>query len=134
VTAVVAGHEPSLVIGDRVHIGRFCTIACVGSIEIGSDVLTADRIFVGDSHHAYEDPDRPISEQGMSVPAPVVIGPGSFIGIGAAVLEGVTVGEHAYVGAGAVVTADVAPFTLVVGNPARAVRAYDADAGAWLPV
>ena len=41
------------------------------------------------------------------------------IGSGATILGGLTIGENAVVGAGAVVTKDVAPYTVVVGNPAR---------------
>jgi UDP-2-acetamido-3-amino-2,3-dideoxy-glucuronate N-acetyltransferase len=44
---------------------------------------------------------------------------GATLGAGAVLVAGVTVGEFAMVGAGAVVTADVAPHALVVGNPAR---------------
>ena len=44
---------------------------------------------------------------------------GSSIGAGAVILPGVSIGAFALVGAGAVVTRDVAPFALVVGNPAR---------------
>jgi acetyltransferase-like isoleucine patch superfamily enzyme len=44
---------------------------------------------------------------------------------------GVTIGTNAYLGAGAVVTKDVPPRTVVVGNPARAVRAYDPATGEW---
>ena len=44
------------------------------------------------------------------------------IGSGAVILCGVTIGEGAMVGAGSVVTKDVAPYTVVVGNPARLLR------------
>jgi len=48
---------------------------------------------------------------------------GARIGGGAILLPGVQIGEEAFVGAGAVVTKDVAPRMLVVGNPARVIRA-----------
>jgi UDP-2-acetamido-3-amino-2,3-dideoxy-glucuronate N-acetyltransferase len=51
-----------------------------------------------------------------------VIKRGATVGAGAVVLPGVTIGERAMVGAGAVVTKDVEPDTVVVGNPARVVR------------
>jgi acetyltransferase-like isoleucine patch superfamily enzyme len=133
VVRAVDGVEPRLTIGDRTRIGRLAHIACVGEIEIGPDVLTAERIFIGDTYHGYEDAARPVLEQPMAAPEKVVIGAGAFLGIGAVVLMGVTVGEGAYVAAGAVVTADVEPRTLVVGNPARAVKRWDDAAGGWEP-
>ena len=47
------------------------------------------------------------------------------IGSGAVILCGVTIGEGALVGAGSVVTKDVEPYTVVVGNPARQLRKLD---------
>jgi acetyltransferase-like isoleucine patch superfamily enzyme len=134
VVRAVDGVEPTLRIGAGSRIGRFAHIACVGSIDIGPDVLTAERIFIGDTYHGYEDPTLPVLHQPMADPEPVVIGRGAFLGVGSIVLMGVTVGEHAYVGAGAVVTADVAPCTLVVGNPARPVRRWDEAAQDWLKI
>ncbi len=132
VFAVVPGHTPRLTIGDRTNVGPHATIACVGEVTIGEDVMTAPRVFIGDTYHRYQDPELPVLVQPMATPEPVVIGSGSFLGIGAAVLMGVELGEHAYVAAGSVVTEDVEPFTLVVGNPARAVRRWDARGEEWV--
>ena len=131
VVAAVPGVVPKLTIGDRTQIGVQAHIACVGEIEIGPDVLTAPRTFIGDTYHRYQDPDLPVIKQPMATPAKVVVGAGSFLGIGSAVLRGVTVGEHAYVSAGAIVTRDVEPFTVVAGNPAVAVRRWDPDTREW---
>ncbi|KXS38177.1 MULTISPECIES: DapH/DapD/GlmU-related protein [Halomonas] len=57
----------------------------------------------------------------------VVIGHDVWIGHGAIVLPGVIIGNGAIVGAGSVVTRDVAAYTIVVGNPARALRSRFAD-------
>src|SRR5438067_3287170 len=52
---------------------------------------------------------------------------GARVGGGAIICPGIEVGEEAFVGAGAVVTKDVAPRVLVVGNPARVLRSVSAD-------
>jgi carbonic anhydrase/acetyltransferase-like protein (isoleucine patch superfamily) len=134
VVAAVPGVTPTFRMGDRSLISRFVHVACVGEIDIGADVMVADRVFIGDTYHGYEDPTRPVNEQPMAAPQPVRIGDGAFIGIGAVVLMGVTVGDHSFVAANAVVTDDVEPFTLVVGNPARVARRWDSNAGAWVAV
>ncbi|MEY2433105.1 MAG: hypothetical protein QOC92_2830 [Acidimicrobiaceae bacterium] len=121
-----------LVIGSGTRIGRDAHIACVGEVVFGSNVLTSERVFVGDTYHGYEQPDVPILHQPMAAAKPVHIGDGAFLGVGAIVLLGVTIGEHAYVGAGAVVTDDVPARTVVVGNPARAVRRWDAASSSWV--
>ena len=58
----------------------------------------------------------------------MIVGDDAWIGAGAAVLRGVTLGEGAVVAAGSVVTSDVAPMTIVAGNPARFVRSIEAIA------
>jgi len=52
---------------------------------------------------------------------------GARVGGGAVLCPGVEIGEEAFVGAGAVVTKDVAPRTIVVGNPARVLREVPED-------
>ncbi len=49
------------------------------------------------------------------------VGRGASIGANATIICGCTIGEYAFVGAGAVVTKDVPPYALVVGNPARQI-------------
>jgi acetyltransferase-like isoleucine patch superfamily enzyme len=125
------GTGPLLSIGDRAVLGADLVVACTGRVEIGPDVMTSDRVFIGDTYHEYRDVSRPIRDQGLVAPSPVVIGAGAFLGIGAIVLPGVTIGENAYVGAGAVVTRDVPARSVAVGNPARVVSHWDAATRAW---
>jgi acetyltransferase-like isoleucine patch superfamily enzyme len=125
---------PRLTIGDHTRIGRAAHIACIGEVTIGPEVLTSDYIYIADTYHSYENPAVPIGAQPMAEPKPVRIERGAFLGIRSVVLRGVTVGENAYVAAGAVVVDDVPPRTVVVGNPARIVRRYDAERREWVAV
>jgi acetyltransferase-like isoleucine patch superfamily enzyme len=125
-------YDPSLVIGDGTSLGPDIVIACIGRIEIGPRVLTASRVFIGDTYHDYRDPHTAIADQPMRDPAPVRIGAGAFLGIGSIVLPGVNVGERAYVAGGAVVTSDVPPNTVVAGNPARVVKRWDDRSQCWV--
>ena len=52
----------------------------------------------------------------------VAVGEGTQIGIGAAVIQGVTIGKWATIGAGAVIIEDVPDFAVVVGNPGRVIK------------
>ena len=58
---------------------------------------------------------------GNAIGRPVVIEDGTWVGAGALVLPGVVIGQGSVVSAGAVVTENVAPNTLVAGNPAKSV-------------
>ena len=55
------------------------------------------------------------------------IGNGATIGAGAILVCGITIGEYAFIGAGAVVIRDVAPFSLMVGNPAKRIGRVDKE-------
>lgn len=125
-------YTPTLRIGDRTQIGHDSVLACISEIVIGDDVLASDRIFVSDTYHDYRDPGRAVLYQPMVEPQAVKICDGAFVGVNAVILPGVTVGEHAYVAASAVVTKDVAPRTVVAGNPAQVIRRWDEEAQAWI--
>jgi len=60
---------------------------------------------------------------------PTLVKKGASIGSGATILPRVTIGEHAIVGAGSVVTRNVAPRTIVWGNPARFLRRIPPESG-----
>jgi acetyltransferase EpsM len=59
----------------------------------------------------------------------VTVGRGAFLGVGAICAPEVSIGDNATVGAGAVVFRDVAPNTVVVGNPARILKVSDSGYG-----
>lgn len=121
----------NLVIEDGAYIGHHFRCTAVGSVVIREEAMIADRVYVSDTNHVYEDVTEPIKRQGLRDGRRVEIGRGAWIGIGAVVCGNVTVGENAVVGANAVVTADVPPRTVVAGNPARIVRQHDGVGWNW---
>ncbi|HEX5283185.1 MAG TPA: acyltransferase [Bryocella sp.] len=113
--------NPELRIGNRTFIGSKCIFAVARLIEIGDDVLIASGCSLSDYSGHPLDPDNRAA--GVQVAPedvrPVRIGNKAWLGRGAIVLPGVTIGEGAVVGAAAVVTKDVPPGHICVGNPGR---------------
>lgn len=103
------------VIGDRVYIGRFCTI---GLAELGDDVMLADAVQVlsGRHQHGREADDVPMRDNPQTFTR-VSIGRGAWLGAASVVMA--NVGANAVVGAGAVVVKPVAESAKVGGVPAK---------------
>jgi acetyltransferase-like isoleucine patch superfamily enzyme len=115
----------------RIEIGRGCflnrgtMLAALERIEIGDHVMFANNCFVGDSDHRYDDPNRPITEQGFVPRGPVRIGSNCWFGVGCVVTGGVQIGDRSVIGANSVVTKDIPPGVIAAGIPARVVRAIE---------
>jgi len=122
---------PRLVFGDTAVVMRFCKIVCSGEVTIGDGVIVAEHAYISDTAFRHDDPHRPIAAQGLSEPRPVHVGNHVMVGFGAIIMPGVSIGDHASIGAGAVVVEDVPARGVVVGNPARLVRAFDEATQEW---
>jgi UDP-2-acetamido-3-amino-2,3-dideoxy-glucuronate N-acetyltransferase len=110
--------ENDVVLGDRV------TVKC--GVQIWDGVRIEDDAFIGPNATFANDP-FPRSRQRPERFTPTLVSRGASVGANATILPGVTIGRGAMVGAGAVVTRDVPPYAIVVGNPAR-ITGY-AEAG-----
>jgi acetyltransferase-like isoleucine patch superfamily enzyme len=132
----------SVKIGNDTYIGN-SQIICAQQITIGSDVLISWGCTIIDhDSHSLSWIDRAddvkrwrngFANGGLSAAAttknwgivsmaPIVICDKVWLGFNAIILKGITIGEGAVVAAGSVVTKDVPSWTLVGGNPARAIR------------
>jgi len=123
----------------RVTLGDFALvhgarIICDAEVSIGDYALISWNVVLMDTCRVPLDPRlrraelervpaRPLRVACADVPArPIHIARNVWIGFDACVLPGVTIGEGAVVGARSVVVADVPPFAVVAGNPARVIR------------
>jgi acetyltransferase-like isoleucine patch superfamily enzyme len=119
--SILSCNEAQIRIGNFVSIGPFCFFACKNRIEIGSNVSIGSGAHFMAGGHVSDDPDTPIINQARLAKG-ITIHDGAWIGTGAIILDGITVGQNSIVGAGAVVSKDVPPLTVVLGNPARVVQ------------
>jgi acetyltransferase-like isoleucine patch superfamily enzyme len=117
---VVVYHPEGLRIGSHVDIGEFCVLRASGGLTIGSRVLIASSAVLTTRGHQLAHPRWMTVEDG-----PIEIEDDVWIGAGATILPGVRVGRGSVVAAGAVVTQHVPTLTVVVGVPAKIIRAVD---------
>lgn len=110
----------NLTIGSRTFINFGLTALHVVPITIGDDVQMGPNIQLLAPTHPL-DSERRIA--GWESGEPITIEDGCWLGGGVIVCPGVTIGRRSVIGAGAVVTRDIPPFSLAVGNPARVIRA-----------
>jgi len=106
-------------IGDYFSSGRYNYFAG-GPIKIGNNVRMASFVILETTGHNIDDISRPIREQGI-YRRPVIIEDDVWIGDRVTII-GVTVGRGAVVAAGAVVVANVDPYTVVGGVPAKIIK------------
>ncbi len=120
--AILKGYYKNrMVIGARSWIGQGCFLHSAGGITIGVRVGVGPGVqILTSTHELPADRSVPIMDGPLRF-APVVLGDGCDVGVGAIVLPGVTVGRGAQIGAGAVVTRDVPEYAIAAGVPARVV-------------
>jgi phosphonate metabolism protein (transferase hexapeptide repeat family) len=105
-------------------IGKFCSIASHVRINPGNHPMhrasQAHFTYRSGQYWPEEADDAAFFDWRRA--HPVTIGHDVWIGHGVVILPGRTIGTGAVVGAGSIVTRDVAPYTIVAGNPARVIR------------
>jgi acetyltransferase-like isoleucine patch superfamily enzyme len=113
-------------IGSNSLIGEYNVLRGQGGIKIGDRVYTAPQVQLLAVNHVYDDPTRPMVEQGITADG-IVVEDDVWIGAGAIITDGVRIGKGAVIAAGAVVTQDVPPHTVFGGVPARVLKSIGQD-------
>jgi len=128
-------------IGERVYIGGGTRVICSQEVVFGNDILVAwgctfidhdsypedaetRKAVISDKMKKFRQgvPDWDMPEGGTIFSGRITIGDNAWIGMNCVILKGVTIGEGAVVGGCSVVTEDVEPWSVVIGNPARRIR------------
>ena len=111
--------QPKIRIGKRCGFNRYTIIDASLRIEFKDYVRVGPFCYFTDHNHGIE-ADQLVMDQALNE-VPVVIGKDVWVGANVKVLKGVTVGDGAIIGAGSVVTKDIPPYKIAVGNPARVI-------------
>ena len=107
-------------IGKNFFMGHQCHIAA--DAQIGDNVMFASCVALVGGDHKFDNIDVPMRFAGRDNFKTIHIEEDVWIGHGAIIMHGVRISSGAVIAAGAVVTKDVAPNTIVGGNPAKFIR------------
>ena len=125
------------------RLGNSCTIG--QNVNIGNNVIIGNSVKIQNNVSVYEGveledfvfcgpsivftnikiPRSEFPQKGTEYYSKTIVRRSASIGANATIVCGVTIGEYALVGAGTVVTKDVPPFSLVVGNPGKIIGKVD---------
>lgn len=115
-------YKNSMLIGNHTWIGQQCFLHSAGGLQIGRAVGIGPQVIILTSQHKdIANKEMPVYLSALKF-SKVVIKDRCDIGAGAVILPGVKIGEGAIIGAGAVVTKDISPYEIWVGNPARFLK------------
>lgn len=109
-------------IGSNTIIGEYCHVTSVNQIVIGEGVLLGRRVTITDNSHggiSRDELEIPPHNRKLLSKGKCTIESNVWIGDNVVVLPGVTIGHNSIIGASSVVTRDIPPFSIAVGNPAQ---------------
>jgi acetyltransferase-like isoleucine patch superfamily enzyme len=110
--------ENDVIVGNRV------TIKC--GVQLWDGITVEDNVFIG-PNATFTNDIFPRSKQYPEQFTRTMLRKGASVGANATILPGLVIGQYAMVGAGTVVTKDVPPYAIVVGNPARIIGYTQTD-------
>ena len=125
--------DSKLVIEDGCVLGHFNHLFATKSIILHNNVLTADKVYISDNLHGYEDINIPVVKQPIVQNRTVEIGEGSWIGENVCIL-GAHIGKHCVIGANSVVTKNIPDYSVAVGAPAKVIKYFDLKKKEWINI
>lgn len=119
---ISVGENAQLSIGNYFYLNSYSIIDCKYKISIGSRVMIGPHCYISDFDH---DINVNLNAQHHRINKSykeVIIEDNVWIGAGVKILKGVTIGKNSVIGAGTVVTKEIPPNVVAVGNPAKILR------------
>jgi acetyltransferase-like isoleucine patch superfamily enzyme len=115
-------HPEQVSLGSNVFIGRNFHISA-RQLTIGNNVMIGPNVIIESDNHSFQKVGALMFDmKDERILGSIKIENDVWIGAAAIILKGVTIGEGSVVGAGSIVTKDIPPYTICVGNPCRAIK------------
>ncbi|MFU0761429.1 sugar O-acetyltransferase [Staphylococcus pasteuri] len=112
----------NITFGKNVFLNTNCYLMDGGGITFGDNVFVGPNCGFYTATHPLKFKDR---NKGLELAEEIIVGSNTWFGGNVAVLPGVTIGEGSVIGAGSVVSKDIPPNSLAVGNPCKVIRQID---------
>ncbi|PWK78788.1 acetyltransferase-like isoleucine patch superfamily enzyme [Mucilaginibacter oryzae] len=126
--AVINNGVGDVFIGEGTGIGIGNVV--IGPVKIGNFSMTAQHVVISGLNHGYQDVTISPRHQKVTTKQ-ITIDDNVWIGANCTVTAGVTIGKHSVIGAGSVVTRDIPPYSVAVGNPAKVIKQYNFTTQTW---
>lgn len=118
-------YDSSIRIGDNCIIGPNAHITSMKNVNIGDNFLSGEGLLISDNNHGFfclEELDIHPDKRILYSKGGVKIGNNVWCGDKVSILSGVEIGDGSIIGCNAVVTKNIPPYSLAVGNPARVIK------------
>jgi acetyltransferase-like isoleucine patch superfamily enzyme len=121
-----------LTIGSNVYIGRDNFITVGKSVYISEYCILGNNCSLICADKVFNSPLIPYAVSGITLEKSIIIGSNCWFGNDVSVIGNVKIGHGSIVGANTLVTKDIPPFSIVVGNPAKIIKTFNFDTNQWV--
>ena len=117
--------QPRIILEEGVKINSRCHIGAINQVYIGKNTLLGSNVMIIDHSHgdnSFEEMKIAPSDRKLYSKGPIEVGENCWICENVSILPNVHIGKCCTIGANAVVTHDIPPYCVAVGNPAKVVN------------
>lgn len=121
-------------IGNNCYISKNNVISSSKKLIIKDFYMSNINVHLLGSNHIISNPMKPYIQTGATKEDTLYIGTNVWMGASSCVLGNVTVGHGSIIGAGSIVTKDIPPFSIAVGNPAKIIKRFSFKLNKWVSI